>query len=298
MIIDDKLLSSNEKLSFELRKLYDEHGYSRFKMSKFEEYQLYAKNKDFLVSDNIITFTEKNGKLMALKPDITLSIVKSLKDKSNDINKVYYNESVFRVSKRTGMYKEITQVGIECIGKVSPKNVEEVVEIAYKTLKTVSDDIILDISHLGILEKILGFLTDDKEIQKELLKFIGEKNVNEGIKLLDSDKAEIFGRLVGIYGSFESQKDNVKSLCKACGALDEFEELCDICENNDYNVDFSIVSDMKYYNGIIFKGFVANVPEAVLSGGSYDRLISKMGADGGAIGFALYLDLLERMGEV
>ena len=38
-------------------------------MSKFEEYDFYAVNKDFLVSDSVITFTDTNGKLMALKPD-------------------------------------------------------------------------------------------------------------------------------------------------------------------------------------------------------------------------------------
>ena len=45
----------------DLQALYERSGYSRYKMSKFEEYDLYARNKDFLVSDTIITFTE-NGK--------------------------------------------------------------------------------------------------------------------------------------------------------------------------------------------------------------------------------------------
>ena len=78
--MQDQSLNFNEKVIFALRKLYDRYGYARYKMGKFEEYDLYARNKDFLISDSVITFTDINGKLMALKPDVTLSIVKNSKD--------------------------------------------------------------------------------------------------------------------------------------------------------------------------------------------------------------------------
>ena len=60
--------------------LYNRYGYRPYRMNKFEEYDLYARNKDFLISDRVITFTDLNGKLMALKPDVTLSIVKNSTD--------------------------------------------------------------------------------------------------------------------------------------------------------------------------------------------------------------------------
>ena len=60
-------------------------------------------------------------------------------------------------------------------------------------------------------------------------------------------------------------------------------------------VDFSIVNDLSYYNGITFQGFVEGIPESVLSGGRYDNLLQRMGKDGAAIGFALYMDALERL---
>ena len=63
------------------------------------------------------------------------------------------------------------------------------------------------------------------------------------------------------------------------------------------NLDFSIVNDMKYYNGVIFQGFLDGIPSGVLSGGQYDNLLHKMGKNSGAIGFAGYLDLLERLHE-
>ena len=53
---------------------------------------------------------------------------------------------------------------------------------------------------------------------------------------------------------------------------------------------------MKYYNGIAFKGFVQGVPTGVLSGGQYDNLMLKMDKKNQAIGFAVYLDELSRVG--
>ena len=66
---------------------------------------------------------------------------------------------------------------------------------------------------------------------------------------------------------------------------------------DNINIDFSVVSDMNYYNGIIFRGFIDGIPTGVLSGGRYDNLLKKMGKNSGAIGFAVYLDLLERFGD-
>ena len=80
MLIEDQVMDAQEKIGFRLRSLYSGYGYSRYKMSKFEEYDLYSRNKDFLFSDSVITFTDTNGRLMALKPDVTLSIVKNGKD--------------------------------------------------------------------------------------------------------------------------------------------------------------------------------------------------------------------------
>ena len=77
MMIDDRVMNEQERISFRLRSLYSEYGYERYRMSKFEEYDLYSRNKDFLFSENVITFTDTNGRLMALKPDVTLSIVKT-----------------------------------------------------------------------------------------------------------------------------------------------------------------------------------------------------------------------------
>ena len=98
MLIDDRVMNGQERISFMLRSLYSQHGYERYRMSKFEEYDLYSRNKDFLFSEGVITFTDTTGRLMALKPDVTLSIVKNRKDTPGSLQKLYYHENVYRVS--------------------------------------------------------------------------------------------------------------------------------------------------------------------------------------------------------
>ena len=100
-MIDETLLKSEERAAIELRSLYRRYGYLPYKMSKFEEYELYIRNKDFLVSDRIITFNDTSGRLLALKPDVTLSIIKNGEDLPGTKQKVSYNENVYRVSERT-----------------------------------------------------------------------------------------------------------------------------------------------------------------------------------------------------
>ena len=58
-------------------------------------------------------------------------------------------------------------------------------------------------------------------------------------------------------------------------------------------LDFSIVNDMRYYSGLIFRGYLPGLASGVLSGGRYDNLLHRMGRRGGAMGFAVYLDQLE-----
>ena len=154
-MLDENLLRSEEAAVFRLRDLYRRHGYLPYRMSKFEEYDLYVRNKDFLVSDRVITFNDTNGKLLALKPDVTLSIIRSGEDVPGVKQKVYYNENVYRVSERTHRFKEIMQAGLECIGDTDLYDVYEVISLAAQSLALISDDFVLEISHLDVLSAAL-----------------------------------------------------------------------------------------------------------------------------------------------
>ena len=297
-------LKNQEKVLFGLRNLYGGYGYSRFKMSKFEEYDLYVRNKDFLVSDSVITFTDTNGRLMALKPDVTLSIVKNTNE-AKGVQRLYYNENVYRVSEKTHAYKEIMQAGVECIGDLDEYHLCEVLMLAAKSLELISDDTALNISHLGVTSALLE--SDQlRPIRRELMACIGEKN-SHGIAALckergvDAVTTEKLQLLTETYGPAKEVLPKLAAAFTDEGAQRALSELAAVTAYLEQVsrvrvwVDFSLVSNMNYYNGLVFRGFVNGVPTGVLSGGQYDNLMKRMHKNAGAIGFAVYLDLLERM---
>ena len=152
MQINDELMQKSERTVLGLQQMYLDAGYAPYRMSKFEEYDLYADKKDFLISDNVITFTDTSGRLMALKPDVTLSIVKNLGDRPDEVQKVFYRENVYRVSRGTGSYKEMLQAGLECIGKVGRAELLEVIRLAAQSLAQISARSVLALSSLDVIE--------------------------------------------------------------------------------------------------------------------------------------------------
>ena len=294
------IIKNDERIIFALRSLYGGYGYAKYKMSKFEEYDLYVRNKDFLISDSVITFTDTNGKLMALKPDVTLSIVKNSRD-GEGVQKVYYNENVYRVSKGTHSFKEIMQVGLECIGNIDDYCIFEVLMLAAESLRCISEAFVLNISHLGILSELLDRMEIPRENRAEIFNCIGEKNSHELSRICASlgvDSAPL-NELIACYGKPDEVLPAVRQITGVSPALHQLEKLTEafgpLAEN--LRIDFSIINDVNYYNGVVFKGFIEGVPAGVLSGGQYDRLMKKMSRKSGAIGFAVYMDLLERLNE-
>ncbi|MBP3605234.1 MAG: ATP phosphoribosyltransferase regulatory subunit [Clostridia bacterium] len=300
------IMSAEERAAFSLCALYERAGYQKYRMSKFEEYALYVQNKDFLVSENVITFTDTDGKLLALKPDVTLSIIKNTRVK-NGVMKVYYKENVYRVSKGTRSFRELMQAGLECLGEVTAETVIEVLSLAKKSLDHICPENLLEISHLDIVSGVLSAFHIGEEARAEILVHLGEKNesavravaLREG---LSAEQAALICRLVTLYGAPEKVLPALKELAVTPEIAAAVAELCAIVEGlaalgikDRLIIDFSVVNDMNYYNGIAFKGFVEGVPAGILSGGEYDGLLKKMQKKERGIGFAVYMDELSRL---
>ena len=294
-------LTKEERTMLSLRSLYKHTGYASFKMSRFEEYDLYVKNKEFLIGDSVMTFTDTDGRLLALKPDVTLSIVKNFNGDAGTLEKYCYDERVFRFSKEKHGFTELLQSGIECLGAVDLMTTAEVITLAADSLSRIGTPFLLELSHMSVIKAIVAAMTDSEELQRKIFHAIGEKNLHE-LKLLCNGHA-LFDTLEDVL-SLRGEPLEVLTQLRlmnlpdaASEGIKELAEVSAILSNLGIPgivLDFSLVSDVRYYNGILFRGFVGGVPERVLSGGRYDPLMQRMGKNGGAIGFAVYLNTLER----
>ncbi|MBR2342871.1 MAG: ATP phosphoribosyltransferase regulatory subunit [Clostridia bacterium] len=299
------VLTREELVALSLRSIYASHGYTQYRMSKFEEYDLYAKNKDFLVSDNIITFTDTDGRLLALKPDVTLSIIKNDRD-SEGIKKLYYNENVYRPSRGTRSFRELMQVGLECMGEVGETEIAEVILLAKMSLDAISPDNVLEISHLDIVSGVLSAFNISEEGRGRIYTYLAAKN-ERGIESvceeegLAPENTALVTRLATLYGEPGRVLPELSAFCLNDGiraAVDSLSRVLTSLEAGGVrgiSLDFSLLSDMSYYNGIAIKGFVSGIPTGVLSGGQYDRLMKKMNRKSRAVGFAVYLDEISKL---
>lgn len=290
-------LKAEERVIFKLRALFQAFGYQQYRMSRFEEYDFYAGKKDFLVGGDIITFTDRDGKLMALKPDVTLSIVKSVPD-GDGVSRICYGENVYRVSEQSGRFREIMQTGLECIGNLGLVEVSEVAVLAQMSLKTISKSCVLTISHMGIVESLLAGVPEG--VKSLAIGYLSGRNVSALNRLAQENvqwakDIEKVSALAMMFGPFEEILGALREMGADEVSVGELEAVVSQLDPDVTRIDFSLLDGMKYYNGVTFRGFVEGVPTPVLSGGQYDKLMRRMKKKSSAIGFAVYMDALERL---
>ena len=171
---------------------------------------------------------------------------------------------------------------------------------------------ILDVSHMGLIRGFLQELELRPKHEEMFLSLLRKKNVHGIRTLFDSigtgdELRETAIALASTYGSPESvigvlRESSLNDTMDE--ALDELETICRILQAqgaDGVHLDFSLVNDMNYYNGVMFRGYIEGIPSGVLSGGRYDELLDKMGKrrseKSGAIGFAINMDLINGCAE-
>ena len=280
-----------------LRALYTGCGYLPFRVRKFEDYDLYAENKRFLQSHRVLTFTDTDGRLKALKPDVTLSIVKS--SGGGELRKLFYQENVYREPRPGEGFCEIAQMGLECIGALTGFDVGEVLMLAGRSLDALAEDWVLTVSHIGVVAGVLEAAGFDEEQRRAAFAAVSRKNAPALAALPDAQAAALLQSLIRLYGPLDETVAQAQELPLPPASRAALAELAALGDQlalyglKRVALDLTVVNDVDYYDDLVFRGFVAGVSSPVLSGGRYDRLLERMGKPGGAIGFAVYLDRLE-----
>lgn len=298
MPMDEGLLTWEEKAVFTLRALFESAGYTRFRVSRFEPYDFYARLGDVL-DQRILTFSDVNGRLMALKPDMTLSMLRTAETGS----RLYYNESVYR--SEDGAFRETLQAGAECIGRVGVREAAGVTALAARALGAVFPGGMLSVSHLGFLLSALRALKMTGDTENEALRLIRARSTDgltalaaqNGLKKEDGALLKTLAMLCAPIGEAETllaplvrnagMEKGMLALKAVAAAAAQHPDAAPVL------LDLTVINPMRYYDGLAFSGFVKGSAQAVLSGGQYGGLMRRLGRKGGGAGFALYLSQKE-----
>mgnify|MGYP004501608527 FL=1 len=305
MELDLSCFRPAERAQLELRAVYEKAGYHKYHMGGFEEYSLYQENRGFLSSDQVITFTDLDGRLLAMKPDVTLGIAKNAQPAPGECKKYYYVEKVYRPSRESRTFKEINQMGLECIGAVDDGVTAQVVQLAVQSLAAAGVPYVLEIGHMGFIKGLLDAVDAPRACRAQLLGFLQSKNAHELQQAalqagISAWGAQALCGLLELNGPLDNTLCRAREMVKSEGmsaALDEVSALLKVLggTGSGLRLDLSLGGEMEYYNGLVFNGYLQGLPRAVVRGGRYDLLARRFTHGAGAIGFAVYLDELERL---
>ena len=303
-------LDAQEQKEIQLIGLFRQAGYQKCRLGKFDEYELFDQNRAFLVGDRMLTFTDPYGKLYALRPDVTLSVMKQAVYQPDNEYKVYYKEDVFRLSPETHQYESRCQIGVEAIEKlaVGTQKSFKMLQLAQRALKCLGGKSVLVLSHMGFLAENHWYSVQSQIAMDQILLYIGQKNRHDLLKYLEQLEcpprdAKILTSAISLTGQYEGVLEKIreenlgKEIEDAAIELTEYAKKLAANENQKVILDFSMVNPLSYYNGLVFQGYIEGCSHYVLSGGCYDKLaikfLPKYKSTCRAIGFALDLDALE-----
>ena len=305
MKLDLSILQPKERVQLQLRALYEQAGCRKYHMGRFEEYGLYQENRSFLSAEQVITFTDLDGRLLALKPDVTLSIAKTARPGRDETLKYYYTESVYRPSAESHTFREISQMGLEYIGAVGQEGAAQVLGLARESLAAAGADCVLEVSHMGYITGLMDAAGVAESARGRVLEKLRHKNAHElrAAALAagaGAAGAEKLAALLGLSGDYAATLEKAAALCENDAmrqAAAQLRALLPVVQAGEGRVrlDLSLAGDMEYYNGLVFQGYLAGVPRPLLKGGQYDLLMQKFTPSAGAIGFAVYLDEMDRL---
>jgi len=290
-----------EEFVMDFEKMFESYGYEKIRLNTFEKYDTYFANKDIINENNILKIMNPKGSLYVLRPDMTLPVVKYFSEQESQSGKYYYSDSVFRSDQNGLEFSERKQIGIEYLGGENILSDVEVLDLAIQALEKVDKNYILCISNTIFIKEIVNLATEVENEKKCILEYLYRRssNLEKYLESINVEKKLINNllRLNKLFGSFEKVKETLYEIAITDKQINILKDLETILRalgkkypQENIEIDFSISVALQYYNGLIFKGYISDIKKPILSGGRYDKLVTRFGKDTSALGFCLEID--------
>lgn len=297
-----------KKLQKDIEEVLDRWGYKEVVTPTIEYYQTINSGFQNLKEEEVYKFFDSKGKILVLRPDMTVPIARVAATKFKNIEKPLrfrYTADVFRLHKNFGGKKnEYTDCGVELIGLKDKDSDLEILEAALETLEVLGDTKFkLEMGHMDFFNAAVKDLNLDEEKREKLATLIDKKSLKSLSDYLDElnlseEYKNFFNELPLLFGGIEVLEKAKKlafnkELKESISYLESlYNDLRSLGYKESITFDLAMVPRLNYYTGLIFRGFVDGVGATVLSGGRYDKLIKTFGKDYPAIGFSVNLDTL------
>ncbi len=304
-LLFDECLARREAEN-KLSDLFTGLGYSEVVTPGIEFYDLFSSSTRHFRQENMYKLVDSKGRIIVMRPDSTIPIARLAASRLKDAQlplRLFYNQSVYENNALLkGRSDEIVQAGIELLGADNRKKADyEVLSTALEALSGFdNDNFRLEIGHIGYFKELMDKLDADDSVKEEIRTLISTKNypvLNDLLNEFGNNKiANALRQLPRLFGGADVldkaaelyTDDNIKQILDYLREV--YTRLSSLGYEGKISLDLGIVSHIDYYTGIVFKGYLSNIGEAVLKGGRYDNLVGELGRDCNAVGFGVNVD--------
>lgn len=300
-----RMFRQNEK---RIRDLFEARGYDEIITPSLEYYDVFTQAGSSIGQEKMYKLTDRNGRLLVLRPDNTTPIARVVTTKLNDDVlplRLYYMQKVHRASSfHRGHSTEVMQAGAELLGARGMMADIDILTTAFAALAAVRGETFrIELSYAAIYKELIQSLNVDAETAERIRSNIENKSYAAlGDELEPYQDREAYRALKAMPNLFGGSEvlDEPGRFDRQSGRTQwqwhYLKNLIDATTNAGYGenvmIDLGLVQEIDYYTGLMFRGYMGGAGSPVLAGGRYDNLCAKFGRDIPATGFAIDIDAL------
>lgn len=271
--------------------LAEVYGFKKIQTPILENLELYRKSTgetSDIVSKEMYNFIDKNGEKVAIRPEITPSLVRAYVE-NGMLNmphpvKMFSYGPIFRHEKpQAGRYRQAHQFDLEIFGEDSPVADFLLMLITYNLFSELQIDIELQINNIGCkicraeyIKKLTAYYKE-RGNRSRLCNDCKRRLEKNPLRLLDCKEP-------GCASLKEDAPPIIDFLCEDCKkkftrVLEYLDEM-----NIPYNLNLTLVRGLDYYTGTVFEIWAKEEGEKNASnqlslggGGRYDTLVESFG---------------------
>ncbi|HIH01993.1 TPA: histidine--tRNA ligase [Thermoplasmata archaeon] len=283
-----------------MREVCHRFGFGEVMTPTFEQSELFTLRSGQAVVDEMYVFKDKGGRDMALRPEITASVIRFFVNEMSNLPKplkLYYVGNCFRYENpQSGRYREFFQLGAELIGNDNPETDAEVISLAVHCLRAAGlEDFHVRIGHIGVMKSLVLSEVQDPAIAGNVLRMIDKEDFDAMGDMFDANalSRNLFERITTL-ADVRGGKEVLDSVddAKVQEHLRDLFEILKLHGVEDVELDLGIVRGLDYYSGMVFEIDAPRLgaEKQVMGGGSYTLSELFGGEPVFSTGFAIGID--------
>jgi histidyl-tRNA synthetase len=281
------------------------YGYREIQTPTFENLELFTAKSGESIVDEIYAFTDKGGRQLALRPELTAPVIRCYVERLQmepKPLKLFYFGNCFRYDRpQKGRYREFQQAGCELIGADTPEAMAELLACAFTLLKNIGlKNIRMNIGNLTLVNALFQKLNLQENQRKTLLPLIDKSLYDDLCAALRDENIpeEITEQFIHILQTpdIEEIRAFLHEDGTAMNELTSMETVLQLLANSfkvtGYMIKLGIVRGLDYYKGIVFEidAPVLGAEKQLCGGGAYELVRLFGGSDVPTAGFAVGFD--------